>query len=768
MNGGVNLVKGRFFRSSLILILIISSVPGIVFGGIIYWMAGERLERALLQLHNNQIQQSAVGLDEQMSLMEAYFAHWAFDPKLSNSSLPALNFSYEFETARDITTTVGAMEGSNPMARRVTYLLKGPRYIQFSPQYGVVESPDLIAQYNNLFQQSKRFYWTHVIRDPNKPEVKNLALIHLITGGDTQPFAAMIVQLDENRTARLLKNLLPYNVGESFILQDGGRILLTSDYGQEPSAFHDQLRAEVLKRESSSGSFVYEWSHAKYTVSYRTFSRIDTEWTYVSASPISELTKPVVFISKLILYGSIAILVLAILLSWLASRKIYSPIDRLVFMLTGNKSVGDETDEFKFIEKEWQHLTRESITLQNKLEQQLSHVQEGFLLQLFQGYLYSYSERDLLERMKGFGWDVDDHHFVVMHIRLTGFANLEGRFSQGDEGLVTFAAANIVHELARDRLGQADVINFHDLSLGLLIIIPPNQLYKEELQTLSEELTQAINRILKLNVSIAIGKPVSSVVDIPIQYEEAMQALGYRKFDNENQIIDLESIELEQGKSESNYPFVLEREIIQLIRTGQQQEAEQSIEAFLNSMLDRGAKEIDVQQGMLQLLGSILHAVRASGMDPGRVFHSVNLYEQLTQIREPKKVLDWFNRTIIRTFIHELEERSDAQLKKVVETAMIYLQKNYMKDISLDSCADHTGLNSVVLSKLFKQVTGKNFIDYLTELRIEKAKELLRETDLKITDVAAEVGYQQTYFNRIFKKQEGITPTQYRDMSRGE
>jgi AraC-like DNA-binding protein len=768
MNGGVYLVKGRFFRSSLVLIMIISSLPGIVFGGILYWMTGERLERALLQLHNNQILQSAAGVDEQMSLMEAYFAHWAFDPKLNNSSLPSINFSYNFETARDITTTVGAMEGSNPLARRVTFLLRGSSYIQFSPQYGVVQNPIQIGQYYDLFNQPKRFFWTHVMLDPNKPEVKGLALVHLLTGGDSQPFAAMIVQLNEAKASNLLKNLLPYNVGESFILQSDGDIVLTSDYGQQPSDFHNQLRAEVLKRDSSSGSFVYEWKQAKYTVSFRTFSRIDTEWTYVSASPISELTKPVLFISKLILSGSIFILLLAFLLSWLASRRIYSPIDRLVSILTGNKAIIDETDEFIFIEKEWQHLTRESITLQNKLEQQLSHVQEGFLLQLFQGYLYSYSEKDLLERMKGFGWDVDDHHFVAMHIRLTGFANLEGRFSQGDEGLVTFAAANIVHELARDRLGQADVINFHDLSLGLLIIMPPNQQHKEELVALGEELTQAINRILKLNVSIVVGRPASSVVDIPIQYEEAMQALGYRKFVNENQIIDLESLEPEQGIGESNYPFVLEREIIQLIRTGQQQEAEQSIEAFLNALLERGAKEIDVQQGMLQLLGSILHAVRASGMEPGKVFHSVNLYEQLTQIREPKKMLDWFTRTILHTFIQELEERSDAQLKKVIETAMIYLQKNYMKDISLDSCAEHTGLNSVVLSKLFKQVTGKNFIDYLTELRIEKAKELLRETDLKITDVAAEVGYQQTYFNRIFKKQEGITPTQYRDMSRGE
>jgi AraC-like DNA-binding protein len=770
-NGGAHLVKGRFYRNSLVLILIISSVPGIVFGGILYWLTGERMEKALLQLHNNQIMQSSISMDEQFSLIEAYVAHWAFDPKWT-SSLPEMNFGYEFETARDITRGVGAMSGSTPLTKQAAILLKGTtRYVQFNPQYGIVDAPDLTNMYDQLFASEKRFFWTNLPVDPANPERKDVTLVHLVTGENVRPFGMILVRLSEDKVSDLLKSLLPYNVGQAFIIQRDGNILLSSDKKSETVLFQQQLADEVRQKEAATGSFVYEKNNETHTVSYRTFSRIGTEWVFVSVSPISVITKPVATISKIILISSIASLLLAFVLSWFASRRIYSPIGRLMYMLTGNESWSgspfETTDEFKLIEKEWLHLTRESITLQNRLEQQLSHVQEGFLLQLLQGYLYSYSEKDLLDRMRGFGWDVDDKQFVVMQIHLTGFANLEGRFSQGDEGLVTFAAANIVHELALNRLSHADVINFHDLSLGLLMIMPSEQAYKETLLTLSDELMQAINRILKLKVSIAIGKATDSVADIPIQYEQAKQAIGYRRFENENQIIDLDSLFVDSSKSENMYPFVLEREIIQMIRTGQQQEAEQAIGAFLEALLERGAKEIDVQQGMLQLLGSILHAVRTSGIDPNRIFHSANLYEQLTQIREPQKMVNWFNHTIIDTFIHELEERSDAQLKKVVETAMIYLQNNYMKDISLDSCADHTRTNSVVLSKLFKQVTGKNFIDYLTELRLDKAKELLRETDLKITDVAAEVGYQQTYFNRIFKKIEGVTPTQYREMSRG-
>ncbi|MNP42813.1 HTH-type transcriptional regulator YesS [compost metagenome] len=95
------------------------------------------------------------------------------------------------------------------------------------------------------------------------------------------------------------------------------------------------------------------------------------------------------------------------------------------------------------------------------------------------------------------------------------------------------------------------------------------------------------------------------------------------------------------------------------------------------------------------------------------------------------------------------------------------MHENYMRqDISLDNCAEYAGTNPYTLSKAFKLYIGKNFIDYLTELRIEKAKVLICDTALKICDIAERVGYQNGYFNRIFKRLEGITPRNYRELSR--
>ncbi|MCY9667206.1 helix-turn-helix domain-containing protein [Paenibacillus alginolyticus] len=761
--------RSKRFRNNWILILIITSIPGLISGGLIYWLAGDRLENELLQMHNKQIQLRAANIDEQFSYLEMSVVHWAFDPNFSYS-LGSINLSRDFEIGRDITRTLTIMKGSNPLAKQTDLFLEGSAPVRFHPEYESLSDTAQIEGYRQLLAQDKKVFWSQ--RTPESGSSSdNLTLTIKIPETEQKPFGIIVVQLDTAKVANLLKTLTPYEEGGTFLMQQNGIQLLSSSGKEQESQLDEALKKAVLAKKAKSGSFLFDLNQTTYTVSFGTMTRIGTEWMYVSASPISAITKPVVFISQLILMLSITMLLLAFILSWLASRRIYSPISRLVSLLTGNSAAialgKEQNDDFKLIEKEWLHLTRESHMLQSKLEQQLPHLKEGFLLQLVQGYLYSYSEQALQERMRNFGWSVGSHHYEVLHIQLSGFENLEGRFSLDDEGLVTFVAANITKELASGRFEQAEVLNFHDLSVGLLIMVPEETEQREAIRAFSQELIEAIHHVLKMSVTITIGSPALSIVHVPSRFEEAMQASSQRRFENRNLIIDLEcQDDYDKEHNEIHYPFALEREILQSIRTGQKDESKQLIQAFLEELLERGAKMIDIHQGMLQLLGSILHAIRLSGMDPNRIFKNVNLYEQLVQFGEPQKIIVWIQDKVVGSFMQELESRSDVQVKRTVETAMIYLQNNYMNEISLDSCAMYTGMNTVALSKAFKQVTGKNFIDYLTELRIEKAKELLRDTDMKINDVAEKSGYQPSYFNRIFKKQEGVTPSQYRDFSR--
>jgi YesN/AraC family two-component response regulator len=97
---------------------------------------------------------------------------------------------------------------------------------------------------------------------------------------------------------------------------------------------------------------------------------------------------------------------------------------------------------------------------------------------------------------------------------------------------------------------------------------------------------------------------------------------------------------------------------------------------------------------------------------------------------------------------------------------MSLIETDYSTEVSLESCADEVSLNPSFLSKIFKDYSGWNFIDYLTHIRLTKAKELLTDTDAKIMEIAEMTGYNNSYFNRIFKKHEGLTPSEYRELHR--
>lgn len=760
--------KGRFFRKSLIMIFIVSGIPGLIIGGLIYWMAGGRVESELLQLHYQQIEQRSEQMDDQLSNLELLLSHWAFDNKF-DYSLNGLDFVRDFKRTDDITKTLIAMQGSNALVKKAELFVGGKSQILFNPEYTPLQDQQDLSLYSKLIHGKNLTYWTEWSFDSDHPEQKDLTLVHHIPGGSPNPFGVLVFRFDSDKIASLLQTMTPYYEGEAFLQQKSGDLFVSASGSASSDSFVEALREKINGMKSEKGSFFFDWKGSTYTVSYGSLSRISDEWLYVSASPINSIIAPVMFISKLVITVSLIALLLAALLSWLASHRIYSPVKRLANLLggySGGAAWTGKEDEFALIEQQYQHLHKERLELNSKLAEQLPHVKESFLHQLLQGHLYAYSEEDLQHRMEKFKWEVQGRHFAVLFIQLNGIANMDEKFRNGDEGLVTFAAVNMMKELASKHFEQSDTLNFHDLTAGIMLFIPEGASYKQAVEAFSEELTTSVNRILRMRVTLAVSRQTAYISDLPNEFERVKQAVSYRNCDNANQIIDMEQGVLGgEAWAEPQYPFNLERELIQALRTGKEEEASELLSSFVGALSCTGAKEIDVQQGMLHLLGNIQHVIMVSGVNPNRLFKGVNLYEQLSQIREPKRMLAWFGDKVLAPYQKELSCRAGSEVKRLIEAAMIYMQQHYRQDISLDNCAEHIGTNPFYLSKSFKVVTGKNFIDYLTELRIEKAKELLRESELKINDVAEQVGYQHSYFNRIFKKLEGMTPTSYREQS---
>ena len=102
--------------------------------------------------------------------------------------------------------------------------------------------------------------------------------------------------------------------------------------------------------------------------------------------------------------------------------------------------------------------------------------------------------------------------------------------------------------------------------------------------------------------------------------------------------------------------------------------------------------------------------------------------------------------------------------KRVIRTVLAIIDERYREDISLQSIAEEVYLSPSYLSYLFKKEVGVSLIKYITMLRLGKAKELLLAGNMKVSDIAVKVGYQNySYFNIMFKNHVGVSPAQYRE-----
>lgn len=117
----------------------------------------------------------------------------------------------------------------------------------------------------------------------------------------------------------------------------------------------------------------------------------------------------------------------------------------------------------------------------------------------------------------------------------------------------------------------------------------------------------------------------------------------------------------------------------------------------------------------------------------------------------------------IGRLLKQMADKAKQQRIKPIRQAITYVETHYSQQLRLEDVAGEIGLNAAYFSNIFKKETGESFTDYLVNYRMEKAKELLKESDLTICEIAMRIGYMDTrYFSKLFKKNVGIKPTDYR------
>jgi YesN/AraC family two-component response regulator len=119
---------------------------------------------------------------------------------------------------------------------------------------------------------------------------------------------------------------------------------------------------------------------------------------------------------------------------------------------------------------------------------------------------------------------------------------------------------------------------------------------------------------------------------------------------------------------------------------------------------------------------------------------------------------------IIRSVMSLQKEEYTGTIRDVVRQAVKYIETNFFEELTLTDIADRFGVESSYFSKIFRKETGYNMMFYITNLRIEKAKEYMSNSNINLTEIAFMVGYDDyTYFSKVFRKMTGKSPRDYRN-----
>lgn len=759
------MIRQKVFRKSLIIVLLITSIPTALVGSVTYFIGRHQIEAEVKRTHDILLQKSAARIEEQLARIELTTTQWTIDPIFESGKMLQLNLKTDYAEINKLNQSLLVMRNTNPLIDKIEIYM-AERAATINDTDGIVYLSDKQNEYlKSLMSSNNSLFWVDNYSSQLEKGANTLALFHDLPGTYADTYGVLIVHINPQAFKKMVDDMnADGESGTSFIMRKDGTIVTPGI-----SSGKSMLEAALVERVKHSGNMEalrIQHDGQSYSVSQRPFVRTNLSWSYVTATSMENLTKPIDIMSKLIMGISLIGLLMAALLSWLASYRLYQPIRRLLGHLSVKEKSGahEARDEIVAIEQHWRYLTRESQVLQERLEQNLPALKEAFLLQLLQGHLVRFKEEDIHNRMEHFDWDCRESQFLLAVIQVRGFSRNISSFTEGDEPLAAFAALNIIEEMTARRPERIGVVNFHDMTVGVLFAYPlslPSEKVKSEFLAMVHDGVQAVGTLLKLHVTATVGKRTQSLKGLHSAYQAARQSLQYRDLHQTNQILDMEEL-LPRMEAEANYPFEVEKEVLQAIRMGLFQESVELTDRFYEDLLRCSVNEQEVRDGMLQFLGSIHHTILESGYNPRALRKGKSAFELLST-KDTDQLTAILKENVIRPHCEHMMRDRDNHLKQLVDGVVAYLNAAPSKDISLELCAGRAGTTPYTLSRAFKQVMGATFIDYVTELKLEQAKSLLLETDLRIQEIAERVGYQPSYLIRQFKKSTGMTPGQFRE-----
>ena len=364
---------------------------------------------------------------------------------------------------------------------------------------------------------------------------------------------------------------------------------------------------------------------------------------------------------------------------------------------------------------------------------------------------------DELERM-GITFQAASYRVAVFDIDTYSEMYQMDMDKQQESALMAFVLFNVGDEIVVQE--KAGVV-YQEGNNRVCIIFAGNRTkeFSENIHRICHEIQKKVKEVIGLETSIGIGSWVRSPYELIYSYRLAAKAIDYRYLLGGNLLFDME-----EKKTDNSIFLINDLETLtEAIKSGDRRLMEETlgqIETEIKSALVEKSYACIYLQQVIRAIGNTCQSLSE---EPEKIIAQREaLLKAVTEQRMFSQAAALVEKYAQEVF-DELQELNSSSGQRQGMLAMDYIQKNYMDPgLSLNSICSYLNISTSYFSTIFKEMTGETFIEVLTRVRMEKAKELLENTTMKNYEIAEKVGFSDPhYFGISFKKITGKTPTEY-------
>ncbi|MFH5183745.1 helix-turn-helix domain-containing protein [Paenibacillus sp. TAB 01] len=581
--------------------------------------------------------------------------------------------------------------------------------------------------------------------------------------------AVMVINVAVDAIEKALKGNAVFESTRYVITDGSGKALLDpSGYMADPlfaGAVADRSGDQALNGEMDIAGERYEVSHAKSAL---------YGWDYYSFTPISEFHRHTSSILLMTLLLCLVLVLMGIVFSFVFSSRIYNPIRSIRNIILEKSDLwsqeghaqAQQANDFEQIQQGLRSLTDSHRQYKRKYDQHTSEYVESSFQFLLKGH--TLNQEEILQETLKLEFGFDRAGYVCCGVSFDFKEPFYQDIQDTDRLLVMNGIKKIIWTLLGE-IAPSYIIEYrHNLFVAIVNVESREQ---------ASALHPAFQKLMSLfqydihmyyDMTVGIGAFYSGINEIGASYNEAMTAIGKRSGNDRFQIIDSEQLQIE---NRFMYSLFDEQKIWNHLKLGHKDALRDLIDQIVTANVQGSISYEYWRLLFLEMYTTGARFLVERGLDA----HSIAADEKLSRLLEGEQSVSFSEYSELQEAIYAYYVQiidatrtgGDAKSGSLVSLIEKYIEDNYRQDLGLEQIAGEMGISLKYVSRVFKEKTGVNLTDYINQVRMDKAKKLLTGTDMRVSDIAEEIGIpSRTTFLRVFKKTEGIAPNDYRSLHR--